>query len=36
MAKQAKNAGSKPNILILWGDDIGTWNSGISVISAKA
>src|SRR5246500_5706117 len=27
MAKQEeKNAGKKPNILILWGDDIGTWN----------
>jgi arylsulfatase A-like enzyme len=26
MAKQASNTGKKPNILILWGDDIGTWN----------
>jgi arylsulfatase A-like enzyme len=26
MAKQASNAGKKPNILVLWGDDIGTWN----------
>ena len=26
MAKQASSTGKKPNILILWGDDIGTWN----------
>lgn len=26
MAKQANTADKKPNILILWGDDIGTWN----------
>ena len=26
MAKQASNTGKKPNIVILWGDDIGTWN----------
>ena len=26
MPKQAGTTGKKPNILILWGDDIGTWN----------
>lgn len=26
MAKQANTTDKKPNILILWGDDIGTWN----------
>jgi len=26
MAKQVSNSGKKPNILVLWGDDIGTWN----------
>ena len=26
MAKQASSTSKKPNILILWGDDIGTWN----------
>jgi arylsulfatase A-like enzyme len=26
MATQANTTGKKPNILILWGDDIGTWN----------
>src|SRR5215469_8669330 len=26
MAKQASSTNKKPNILILWGDDIGTWN----------
>jgi arylsulfatase A-like enzyme len=26
MPKQTSSSGKKPNILILWGDDIGTWN----------
>jgi arylsulfatase A-like enzyme len=26
MAKQTSNTAKKPNILVLWGDDIGTWN----------
>lgn len=26
MAKQESSSSKKPNILILWGDDIGTWN----------
>jgi len=26
MAKPASSTGKKPNILVLWGDDIGTWN----------
>ena len=25
-AARAKSAGTKPNILVIWGDDIGTWN----------
>src|SRR5262245_26362799 len=26
VAAQAKTSGTKPNILVIWGDDIGTWN----------
>src|SRR5262245_13627466 len=26
VAAQAEKEGTKPNILVIWGDDIGTWN----------
>ena len=28
MAKAKAKSNDKPNILVIWGDDIGTWNVG--------